>query len=348
MSTISPLIDTLLHHVLGRRGELERHALPPRGPMVVSGASEVQGQLRGEPGGGSLASSNAPSQSVSRGVGPGESRADTGGDAADRNQSSRGERENLSREARAIAQVLGKFPQPASVMPLPGFFRTHASVAASAQLSAEAELVDGLEGSRSLPAMRLDAGTIASSLREGVIDSGLFYERHLALALMDKWPLTRLAHEPQARRAAESGSAVEDDLAPIVRHQLELLGGEPLRLQFPLHAGVVASLEIFLSEEEGESGPESGEDVEGDGQPSESLRWQTRITVDLPALGRVEASIGRYSDGLRIELHGASEAACVALTDGGKTLEAGLDGQGLALSALSVEALNVKAREAGL
>ncbi|WP_027350618.1 flagellar hook-length control protein FliK [Halotalea alkalilenta] len=347
MSTISPLIDTLLHHVLGRRGELERHALPPRGPMVVSGTSEVQGQLRGEPEGGGPASSNAPSQRVGHGGGPGESRADADGDAADRSLSPRGERESLSREARVIAQVLGRFPQPASVMLLPGVSRGHASVAAPARLSAETELIDGLEGSRLRPAMRLDAGTLASSLRDGVVESGLFYERHLALALMDKWPLTRLAHEPQAKVAAEFGPAVEDDIAPIVRHQLELLGGEPLRLQFPLHAGVIASLEILLGEEDGEVGPEGDEDGEGGGQSPESPSWRTRITVDLPALGRVDARIGGYSDGLRIELHGASEVACAALTDGGKALEAGLGGQGLALSALSVEALDANAGEAG-
>lgn len=110
MSGITPLIDTLLHQVLGRQGELSlQRALdqpvkpvhPGQGPRAVMGDANLDGRA-------------SPLSDLKRLPLPAEGgRTQPRGDAANSPGSTQ---THFSPAARTIADVLLRFPAPPSVM----------------------------------------------------------------------------------------------------------------------------------------------------------------------------------------------------------------------------------------
>lgn len=166
MSGITPLIDTLLHQVLGRQGEVSlQRALnqpvkpipPGEGPRAVMGDANLDGRasplndLKRLPlpldGGRSPARGEPlPSQ-------PGSTQT------------------HFSPAARTIADVLLRFPAPPSVM------------------RPEAALITGQEAP--------GASTVAARLEASIRDSGLFYESHLKRWFQGGGGRQQLMNEPQ-------------------------------------------------------------------------------------------------------------------------------------------------------
>lgn len=166
MSGINPLIDTLLHQVLGRQGEASlRRSLdqpikpipPGEGPRAVMGDANLDGRatsplsdLRRSPlpldGGRTLLRDTLPAS-------PGSTQT------------------HFSPAARTIADVLLRFPAPPAVM------------------RPEGALISNQE----TPA----ANTVATRLEASIRDSGLFYESHLKRWFQGDGTRQQLLNEPQ-------------------------------------------------------------------------------------------------------------------------------------------------------
>ncbi|HDZ47907.1 hypothetical protein LCGC14_0150640 [marine sediment metagenome] len=168
MSGINPLIDTLLHQVLGRQSDasLQRafnqpvKPIPPgEGPRAILGDANLDGRA-----------STAPLGDLKRLPLPLE-----GGKAPPRGEappSSPGSTQtHFSPAARTIADVLLRFPAPPSVM------------------RPQAPLISNGEAP--------GVSAVASRLEASIRDSGLFYESHLKRWFQGHSPRQQLLNEPQ-------------------------------------------------------------------------------------------------------------------------------------------------------
>ncbi|QOR39189.1 flagellar hook-length control protein FliK [Billgrantia diversa] len=169
MSGITPLLDTLLHQVLGKRidtapprdlTEPVRPVDPGEGPRALHSDSRLEGR---RPGMAPLPGTGTPAP---RGDG-----LVPRGDPALPPASSQ---THFSPSARTIADLLVRFPAPPSVL------------------------------STGSPLMRADeppnATTLAARLQTGVRDSGLFYESHLSRWYRGEMSRQQLEGEPQMLR----------------------------------------------------------------------------------------------------------------------------------------------------
>lgn len=181
MSGITPLIDTLLHQVLGRQGELSlQRALdqpvkpipPGQGPRAVMGDAHLDGRA-----------STSPLGDLKRLPLPADGgRTPPRGDAPPPSPGST--QTHFSPAARTIADVLLRFPAPPSVMRL------------------EAPLVTSQETP--------SASTVATRLEASIRDSGLFYESHLKRWFQGEGTRQQLMSQPQM----QSGSRPLTTLLP--------------------------------------------------------------------------------------------------------------------------------------
>ncbi|QNI01531.1 flagellar hook-length control protein FliK [Halomonas sp. SH5A2] len=174
MSTINPLIDTLLHQVLGRRGDASSQRLmdqpikpvvPGEGPRALMGDARLDGRdaastalrdtalrdMRGLPP--QLDGGRQPQRGDAQALPPGSTQT------------------HFSPAARSIADVLLRFPAPPTVM------------------RAEAPLMNATEPPSSTQ--------LATRLEASVRDSGLFYEAHLKRWFQGEASRQQLLREPQ-------------------------------------------------------------------------------------------------------------------------------------------------------
>ncbi|NYT71465.1 flagellar hook-length control protein FliK [Halomonas sp. QX-2] len=168
MSGITPLIDTLLHQVLGRQGELSlQRALnqpvkpvsPGEGPRAVMGDANLDGRASTSPL-GDLKRLPHPLDG-GRTLPRGEAQPSPTGST----------QTHFSPAARTIADVLLRFPAPPSVM------------------RPEAPLITSQEAP--------GANVVATRLEASIRDSGLFYESHLKRWFQGEGARQQLLNEPQ-------------------------------------------------------------------------------------------------------------------------------------------------------
>ncbi|QFU00103.1 Flagellar hook-length control protein FliK [Halomonas sp. THAF5a] len=203
MSGITPLLDTLLHQVLGKRVDTQppkdlNQPVKPTSPADAPKALHSDSRLDARhpstplPGAGRTpgAASDRPSQPLTT---PGPSPAST--------------QTHLSRSALTIADLLVRFPAPPS------------SVSPATQL---------------LPAGQAPTPAgVAARLEESIRHSGLFYESHLARWFKGEMPRQQLQQEPQMWRTLPFTltSARQGDTAPsglAGPRDLPFLPGAPL------------------------------------------------------------------------------------------------------------------------
>ncbi|WP_434983849.1 flagellar hook-length control protein FliK [Vreelandella zhaodongensis] len=167
MSGITPLIDTLMHQVLGRQGELSQRPLnapvqpvpPGEGPRALHGDSSLDGRPLPSPLGdlrrlpSSLGGQRPPFLGENTNTATGSTQI------------------HFSPAARSIADVLLRFPAP------PAVIRPQAP----------------LMGMHEAPS----ASTLGSRLESSVRDSGLFYEAHLKRWFHGEASRQQLLREPQ-------------------------------------------------------------------------------------------------------------------------------------------------------
>ncbi|MCY1408878.1 Flagellar hook-length control protein FliK [compost metagenome] len=188
MSGITPVLDTLLHQVLGRRVDipLPKDLNQPAAPVLpVEGARPLHSDSR-------LDARNLPQAqvavrpqqaaaaqvSLARDAAQGAPSVAPGGTVAPSSTIT-----SFSAAARAIADLLQRFPVPPS------------AIAPAAPLLAEAP--------REAPAATL----IATRLQQSIQHSGLFYESHVARWFRGEFPLEALRREPQMQAAPRSGES---------------------------------------------------------------------------------------------------------------------------------------------
>jgi hypothetical protein len=199
---------------------------------------------------------------------------------------------------------------------LSGFLGT-----ASEQGSAQAAL-DVLRTLLSAPPS--DASQVSRTLQQGLRESGLFYESHLARWFGGEYPLEDLLKEPQGRlspRILQQGAHQEDPVRgggsmphegiadqstlPVVREQLSALQNGQLIFRGDLFPG--QRLEWSVAEREAHRN-DSGE---------RERTWETSLNLNLPRLGPVGVSLSL--DGSRVSTYvHAEEGKTVPVLESGR------------------------------
>lgn len=204
------------------------------------------------------------------------------------------------------------------------------------------------------------ARALGQALRQALQGSGLFYESHLTDMVFGRATPEQLRKEPQAalgknapaqdaattrpradaaaggRSGADAGpshgasggsasaapiSGIHQDLTVLVRQQLDVLANQALTWQGEAWSGTPMEWEV-------ERDPYGGD------PSSRASTWATRLKLDLPRLGLVDARLNLAGDQIVLQLiapHAAAE-----INDSSDTLRSRLLAAGLTLSNLTV------------
>lgn len=307
MSSITPLLDTLLHEVLGRRVET---------PAPRPGMEEVRPAFPGE----------AP-QAV---------RSDS------RLHENKRELLTLRRQSGAALQEStdsgSRKPDISSGQALPGD---------SATLSATARLISRLLANPSpQPAvlqqfapLLMEAGAggphlLAALLQRAVRESGLFYESHLLNWYRGELPLQQLRQEPQAawpqRRTPEAGHNAPDASRQtsgrsastsmsqdetLLRQQLELLAAPVLRWQGEAWPGMMMALVIQQILQSPQQEQDEGSDAD-----REEDAWHTELQLEIADQGTLRINLRLHGEALSLGLETASEDLLRQMQEGEEDL----------------------------
>jgi len=147
------------------------------------------------------------------------------------------------------------------------------------------------------------AHELARGLANAVAGSGLFYESHLARALQRDYPAAALAREPQSSWTATAmtefasstaNAALPEAASSMLTRQLDALDTRALLWTGDVWPGQRAT--IGFSEQE-----HAREANDPDVIPP-AAAWKLRLSIDLPTLGRVEATLDLRADTLDVAL----------------------------------------------
>lgn len=181
---------------------------------------------------------------------------------------------------------------------------------------------------------------LARALASALAESGLFYESHLARALQRDYPMAALAREPQSgwpmvpdanpTNASAPAPALPEAAAALLNRQLDLLDTRTLVWSGEIWPGQRAQIAF----DEAQSGAEPEEDdIEG---PKRPAAWRTRITLDLPSLGRVDATLNVVGGTLGLSLVAERAEIVERLADAKAGLDHALTESRLALVGFAV------------
>ncbi|CAP42492.1 flagellar hook-length control protein FliK [Bordetella petrii] len=216
-------------------------------------------------------------------------------------------------------------------------------------------------GAPALPSVAVLAG----ALRQALQGSGLFYESHLSDLAFGQRSIEQVRAEPQAQlaRATSAGdppsaartspgaapssstdtaaatggqapgsagphapapapTGIHPDAMPLVRQQLDVLANQALAWQGEAWPGTPMEWEVRRDAPEGAA--------------QATTHWATRLKLDLPRLGLVEARLNLAGDQLVMQL--VAPRSATEIHGAAQTLREGLQRAGLTLSHLSVGA----------
>ena len=204
-----------------------------------------------------------------------------------------------------------------------------------------------------LSAAPSDIKEFATSLRNTLSQSGLFYESHQAQWVAGERRLTDLLQEPQGKLSALNpgvGVEVAQKNAPLSMQSDGLLAQSASRM--PVHAEAVSlvqqQLQTLDSRQlvwQGQVWPgqsmewrveERGAREGGMGE-IEMPNWQTSLRLQLPRLGDVQATLAFTQQGLRIDLKAADAGTAEAMRSAQDKLRNSMEASGLNVLAMSVE-----------
>ncbi|WP_110665508.1 hypothetical protein [Salinicola halophilus] len=166
MSGITPILDTLLHQVLGKRVDVpvaKDQPAPVSSTVSSDAVQSGQSDSRLHQQSHNRLSDVVPTRNDSHATGTMTARAD---------QSPASTQTHLSRAAVDIATLLAKFPTSTGAMP-----------------AARTALLNEVPN---------QGATLANALKDGIASSGAFYESHLLRWSQGRFPVQRLWREPQA------------------------------------------------------------------------------------------------------------------------------------------------------
>ncbi|WMD22595.1 flagellar hook-length control protein FliK [Achromobacter seleniivolatilans] len=258
--------------------------------------------------------------------------------------------------AAAAALAAGTDAQTAGAKPARPAGQTDANAARGAEATAHAALAAGGPAAR----------TLGQALRQALQTSGLFYESHLTDMVFGRTNPSMLQNEPQAKLSkdaaaqqnaapsrgradssapsraggadAPSGSGssgtpapgtpvagIHQDLTVLVRQQLDVLANQALTWQGEAWPGTPMEWEV-------EREPYGGD-------PDSAVpTWATRLKLDLPRLGLVDARLNLAGDQIVLQLVAPHSAA--EINDSSDQLRARLLAAGLTLSNLAVSVVD--------
>lgn len=211
-----------------------------------------------------------------------------------------------------------------------------------------------------LPSGPLSGKDLLPVLREALSKSGMFYEAQQARWVAGKLPESVLLEQPQGKHSpllhspettpgkenseprspatAQAASIQESpagekplaqlprEIVPLVQQQLDALSTQNYVWQGQAWPGQTIDWEIS---EEGHSRADNTEE--------EAARWKTRLKLQLPALGQIEATIFfRSAQEISIELDSANEDSRLTLRANSESLRGQMATAGLALVSLNI------------
>lgn len=336
MSGITPLLDTLLHQVLGKRVEIPppQDLNRPVRPLSPSDATPALGrEARADPRAARL---NAPPAAPGRSAPPAAPAplAPAAGPGSTHT--------HFSVAARAIADILARFPAP------PAALRPATPLLA--------------------PGQAPDAGVLAGRLQASIDNSGLFYESHLQRWFRGEIGARRLAREPHmvltGRHAPAPGTvptamagplatpapgvpplaapgggraagpAPEFERAPlatprepvhealhgVLRHQLEMLATPVLRWEGDVWSGLFMALMI-------QPPPDSALHAQADGGQGDAPpgpAWHSDLRLRGARLGEIQVRLNLAGANLALNLVAATPASAESLRGAGDALRSRL------------------------
>lgn len=204
-----------------------------------------------------------------------------------------------------------------------------------------------------LSAAPSDIKEFATSLRNTLSQSGLFYESHQAQWVAGERKLTDLLQEPQGKLLplnpgagveiaqknvsvsvqsdgilAQSASRmpVHAEAVTLVQQQLQTLDSRQLVWQGQVWQGQPMEWRV---EERG-----AREGAQGD---VEMPHWQTSLRLQLPRMGDVQATLAFVPQGLRIDLKAADAGTAEAMRGAQGKLRNSMEASGLNVLTMSVE-----------
>lgn len=182
---------------------------------------------------------------------------------------------------------------------------------------------------------------LARGLARSIAESGLFYESHLARWVRRDYPASALGREPQAAWPEQSVAALGVESTPgaatalpeatsaLLTRQLDALDTRALVWSGELWRGQRATIVL----EEDRSNEARGDDT---GATATASAWRTRVVLDLPSLGRVEATLALAGESLSLKLATESPHANARLMAAQGALAAALAGGRVSLGSFAV------------
>lgn len=278
MSGITPLLDTLLHQVLGPKGNVSEQKLnqpvrnvePGEGPRALQSDSRTDSRANSQPHAIQQKGQSADTRL----------RGQVAQQTAAEPTTNTSTKLHLTKTGRTIAEIIGQYPSLAK------------AVVAKVPLLATAET----------PSSTL----VAARLQQSIRHSGLFYEHALKQWYRGHLDRPQLALHPQflAKSALSGadlaeGKLIPESLQPTVRQQLEMLALPTLRWEGDLWSGLFMSLTLtFLRHRE--------EENKEQGKPSiRHCTWQTDMILDVTNLGPLRLKFTLYNNRLDLQFFAA-------------------------------------------
>jgi len=188
-----------------------------------------------------------------------------------------------------------------------------------------------------------DKAQLSSQLQQVLSTSGLFYEAHLAQWISGNRSLQQLRQEPQGKLPVTTSSAtltastptspsqVAPQTATLIQQQLHTLETGNLQWQGDTWPGQAMEWDITEYPDHEEKGKADHETT------GKSGRWQTRICLQLPNLGKITATLMIEPQGMHIRLDTDSEEITQQLKKEQIALADAMQTTGLTIRAMEIQ-----------
>lgn len=226
-------------------------------------------------------------------------------------------------------------PGAATVSLSPLAERLAAALGPAAQPAGSGASKSALPVAPVLPSPETRGERLVTPLRQALETSGLFYESHQAQWLAGTRDEQALRAEPQGRAEpapapakdapAEARAPLPPAVITVLERQVDALASGQIAWSGELWPGQRLEWQV---DERGASGTGGYEESP----------WRTRLRLELPALGVVEARLELSGAALRVTVAAGQSDAGTAMRHGEADLRSALEARGLALRGFLVEA----------
>lgn len=279
MSGITPLLDTLLHQVLGKRVDT---ATPERQPAAVKPLVPAQAVQRVR------SDSRLNPQSTAVAESTGKQRTASPATAAPPSEDAPVQ-SRLSQAARQLSDLMHRQPEKADPIRPPAPL---------------------------MPASQGDAPVLATKLQQSIEYSGLFYESHLARWASGGRERAQVEQELQMhvwQNAGADTAEATESLHRLLWQQLEALAQQRVRWAGDVWPGFFAELSIQPCFSE-ESSSQQGKREE-QGREDTADYWQADLVIPLGELGDLEVCLSMYHDSLKVKCRTPSGALATLVSE---------------------------------